>query len=56
MKCEVCQRPATACCSGLDVPALYFCAVHAEDHKRICSDVRDGGARIVMIVKERRDG
>lgn len=36
IRCEVCGIPATHVCSGLDVPAVFFCREHGENHKRDC--------------------
>lgn len=34
MHCEVCGIPATHVCSGLEVPAVYFCREHGEAHTK----------------------
>ena len=49
MSCEVCQKPTEARCSGLDVPSLDFCALHAEEHEKSCLDILRGAARIDWI-------
>jgi hypothetical protein len=45
-RCEVCGRPATHTCSGLDVPRLWFCAEHADEHQRICPYIYDKRAQM----------
>ena len=40
--CEVCQKPADGCCSGLDVPELHFCDRHLVEHAAQCPDVKAG--------------
>jgi len=47
--CEVCLAQATHVCSGLDVPALNFCAIHAAEHKKSCPDVLRGAAEVVAF-------
>ena len=44
--CEICLGPATHNCSGLDTPMLWFCETHAEEHRRICPDVKRGASFI----------
>lgn len=47
--CEICGEPATHCCSGLDVPAVCFCAGCARIHESECLDVRAGDAIVVRM-------
>lgn len=46
MPCEVCERPATHTCGGLNVPTLHFCGPCAEAHARECPHIRKGEARM----------
>lgn len=46
-RCEVCRAPVTHVCGGLDVPMLGFCAEHAEDHRRVCVELREETAQLV---------
>lgn len=51
-ECEVCGKPATVVCAGLDVPMLAFCARHGAEHARECDDYLHGRAH----VHDRRTG
>lgn len=51
MRCEVCEKPATHVCSGLDVPELGFCRRHAVAHRKDCDYVRLGIAAVVEMGK-----
>jgi hypothetical protein len=42
MKCEICEGRPVATCAGLDVPEVYFCKSHAEDHEQTCVDIKAG--------------
>ncbi len=42
MRCEVCLKPATHVCSGLDVPALAFCEECVVEHEHDCGDIKEG--------------
>ena len=51
-RCEVCNGrlgPVTHRCSGLDVPALAFCAADARHHALTCPDIRDGRSQMHEI-------
>lgn len=54
--CEACDgaTPATHVCSGLEVPALYFCAEHAEWHAANCPHILDQSAAITEIASAER--
>lgn len=41
-RCEICEADAFDGCAGLDVPALYFCPDHIEEHLANCPDVNLG--------------
>lgn len=45
-QCEICGRRPEVCCSGLDVPMLFFCAEHGREHERICPEVLAGRSRV----------
>lgn len=49
MKCEICGRRATHCCSGLDVPMVYFCQGCAAIHELECPEVQAGEAIVVRM-------
>ena len=40
--CEICGRPGESNCSGLNVPMLWFCEEHGQQHAKICPEVRAG--------------
>lgn len=42
--CEVCLKPATQVCSGLDVAPWRFCDVHMSEHIPCCEDLKNGRA------------
>jgi hypothetical protein len=48
-RCEMCLSPATHCCSGLDVPALYFCDRCIVLHEAQCDAVATETAAVVAI-------
>ena len=48
-RCEICQKPIAARCSGLDVDALGFCADHAKEHEKDCLEILRGAAQIDWI-------
>jgi hypothetical protein len=52
MCCEVCLKKATHVCSGLDVPALAFCAECAQAHAEDCVDVAAGRSWISVMKEE----
>ena len=47
--CEVCEEDSTHVCSGLDVPALYFCEPHALGHEQTCPDVKAGRSWVLKV-------
>lgn len=52
LPCEACRQPATHCCAGLDIPAVYFCASHATEHERTCPSCRNGLSQTVRMGAE----
>ncbi len=49
-KCEGCGYPATHVCSGLDVPALYFCDHCRRIHETECPDVHEARAIVTRMM------
>ena len=47
--CEICEKRATHVCSGLDIPALYFCAKCVHKHAEICAHVKREESTIVEM-------
>lgn len=47
--CEYCGQRATHTCSGLDIPAVDFCAECAPKHAATCEHITRGESAMVRM-------